>query len=260
MFARFTGAKVHRPPAEVNVASLDARVSLSIELPMRPSFFVAAALLVAASTAAAHDFWLVPNAFVISRGGALEVSARTSSRFPTSESAVSPDRVSSARLISATGSVPITDLTVANKSLRLRHRPDADGQYVIAVALAARESRTTPERLQRYIALEGAPALAARYQQDGAYPRVDSVTQVASKYAKTIVEVGRGEAVAFSRPAGHPLEIIPLNDARHLRAGDSLQVQVMYRGKPLPGAELFAGGAAPSDSTGGCRGARPPGA
>ena len=215
---------------------------------MRIPVLVVGALLAAASVAAAHDFWLVPNAFTVSRGETLDVSARTSSRFPTSESAVAPERVKAARLISAGGESPITDLSVAGKSLRLRHRPDADGQYVVAVALVPRESRTTPERLQRYIALEGAPALAARYQKDGAYPRADSVVQVVSKYAKTIIEVGRGGPAAYTRRADHPLEIVPLNDARQLAAGDSLRVQVLYRGQPLRGAELFAGGATPSDS------------
>jgi len=215
---------------------------------MRLPVLAIGALLAAASAAAAHDFWLVPNAFTVTRGETLDVSARTSSRFPTSESAVAPERVKAARLISAGGESPITDLSVAGKSLRLRHRPDTDGQYVVAVALVPRESRTTPERLQRYIALEGAPALAAKYQRDGAYPRADSVVQVVSKYAKTIVEVGRGGPAAYTRRADHPLEIVPLNDARQLTARDSLRVQVLYRSQPLRGAELFAGGASPSDS------------
>lgn len=215
---------------------------------MRMLILAVAALLSAAGVAAAHDFWLVPNAFAVRRGEMVVIGGRTSSRFPTSESAVAPERVQAARLISAQGEVPISDLSVAGNSLRLRHRPDADGQYVIAVALFARESRTTPERLHRYIMMEGAPALAARYQRDGMYPRADSVAQVVSKYAKTIVEVGRGGAAAYTRRADHALEIIPLNDARELVAIDSLRLLVLYRGQPLRDAQLFASGAVPSDS------------
>ncbi|MBV5324370.1 MAG: DUF4198 domain-containing protein, partial [Rhodospirillaceae bacterium] len=200
------------------------------------------------SVASAHDFWLVPNAFAVRSGATLEIAGRTSSRFPTSESAVARERVQSARILSATREWTIGDLSVEGKALRLRHRPEADGQYLVAVALVARESRTTPERLRRYIALEGAPALAERYQREGTISPVDSVTQVVAKYAKTIVEIGRSGRAAYSRRVEHALEIVPLNDARRLLANDSLRVQVLYRGAPLPEAQLFAGGAAPVDS------------
>lgn len=214
---------------------------------MRTPLLIMSALVVA-TTAAAHDFWLIPNAFAIAPGATLEVSARTSSRFPVSESAVTPDRVQSARLISAAGESAITDLSIVGKSLRLQARPRADGQYLVAVSLVSRESRTTPERLQRYIALEGAPALAARYQREGRFPKADSVTQVVSKHAKTLVELGRGGAAAFARHVEHPLEIVPLSDPRQLAMGDSLRVQVLYRGQPVRDAELFAGGAEPGDT------------
>ncbi|MEP7383552.1 MAG: DUF4198 domain-containing protein [Gemmatimonadota bacterium] len=210
------------------------------------------ALLAAAFTAAnAHDFWLVPTAFSVARGTALDVSGRTSTRFPTSESAVAPDRVQSARLLSAKTDEPITGLSVSGKALRLQHRPAADGQYLVTVALVARESRTTPERLRRYIALEGAPALAQRYEADGAYPKADSVVQIVSKFAKTIVEVGRGGTPAYTRRAGDALEIVPLDDPRTLKADDVLHVQLLYRGTPLAQAELFAGGADAGDTLAG---------
>lgn len=203
----------------------------------------------AVSTAAlAHDFWLVPNAFAVREGDMMEVAGRTSTRFPTSLSAVTPERVASARLLSARTDASIDHLSVEGKALRLRHRPAVAGQYVVAVALVARESRTTPAGLMRYVALEGAPALAERYQRGAAVSSVDSLTQVVSKFAKTIVEVGRGGPATFDRRVGHLLEIVPLNDARGLMSHDSLRVQVLYRGTPLAGAQLFAGGAVPADS------------
>ena len=94
---------------------------------MRMPVLVVGALLAARSVAAEHDFWLVPNAFAVQRGETLDVAGRTSSRFPESESAVAPEWVKAARRISARGESPITDLSVAGKSLHLRHRPDANG-------------------------------------------------------------------------------------------------------------------------------------
>ena len=89
---------------------------------------VALALLGAALVAEAHDFWLVPDAFRVTEGGYVEVRGQTSSRFPTSESAVALDRVADARLIGASGSERITELSHRGTSLLLRHRPTTPGQ------------------------------------------------------------------------------------------------------------------------------------
>jgi uncharacterized GH25 family protein len=204
-----------------------------------------AALLATAGVLAAHDFWIVPDAFQIAAGGTLEVRGQTGTRFPTSVSAVSPERVAEARLIGASSDERLTDLSTSGKSLIIRHRPTTAGQYIVAVALASRSARTTPERLQRYIALEGAPELAERYHHEGAYPKTDSVTQVSAKFAKTIVQVGRGGARAFSRAIGHALELVPATDPATLRVGDTLAVRLLYRGQPVVGAHLHAGAAPP---------------
>ena len=206
---------------------------------------VAIAILLGVGVLYAHDFWIVPNAFQVTSGGLLEVRGQTGVRFPISQSAVAPDRVSEARVSGASSDERIEDLIVSGKSLLIRHRPSGAGQRIVAVTLASRSTRTTPERLQRYIALEGAPELAERYSREGAYPKTDSVTQVAGKFAKTILEVGHGGPRAFAKTVGHALELVPLNDPAGLRAGEALVVRLLFHGRPVVGAHLRAGAAPP---------------
>ncbi len=203
------------------------------------------ALFLAAGAALAHDFWIVPSGFAVAAGGSLEVRGQTGSVFPVSQSAVVPERVAEARLVGAASDERLSDLTISGKSLLIRHRPTGPGQRIVAVALTPRPTRTTPERLQRYIALEGAPELAERYAREGRYPQTDSLTQVVVKFAKTLVEVGRGGARVFTRPVGHGLELIPVNDPASLHQGDTLRVQLLFHGKPVAGANLHAGAAPP---------------
>jgi ketosteroid isomerase-like protein len=191
----------------------------------------------------AHDFWIVPDAFQVAAGSTLEVRGQAGIRFPSSQSAVAPDRVTEARIVGASSDERITDLSISGKSLLIRHRPSTPGQRIVAVTLAARSTRTTPERLQRYIALEGAPELAGRYSQEGAYPKTDSVTQIAGKFAKTIVEIGQHGPRAFARPVGHLLELVPVNDPTALHTNDTLVVRLLYHGRPVAGARLHAGAA-----------------
>jgi Domain of unknown function (DUF4198) len=203
------------------------------------------ALLASAVTLSAHDFWLVPNAFHVAAGGSLDVRGQTGTRFPESEAALAPDRVAEARVVGANSDERVGQLAVDGKSLRLQHRPAAAGQYVVALAIAARESHTTRERLHRYIALEGAPELAERYAKAGAFAGTDSVHQETAKFAKTIVEVGEAGPRAFTRAIGQALELIPQSDPSTLRAGDTLRVRLLFHGQPVGGATLRAGVAAP---------------
>ena len=211
---------------------------------LAPAGLAALALVVTAGALFAHDFWIVPDAFQVTPGGTIEIRGQTSVKFPTSQAAVTPARVAEARLVGANSDERLTDLTTRGKSLLIRHRPTTAGQRIVAVALTPLSARTTPERLQRYIALEGAPELAERYAREGAYPKSDSVTQMSAKFAKTLVEVGRDGPRAFDKTVGHALELVPVNDPSLLHAGDTLVVRLVYRGQPVPGAHLHAGAAA----------------
>jgi ketosteroid isomerase-like protein len=205
---------------------------------------VVAALLVAAGVAApllAHDFWLVPNAFEFAPGATIEVRGQTSSAFPTSESAVTPDRIAEAKVLSAAGVEPLGDFSRAGTSLLIRHRPTSAGQRVIAISLRPRTVRESPESFRRYLRLEGAPEALDRYERQGLLPTTDSITRRYAKYAKTVVEVGRRGARSFDRAVGHPVEFVPLSDPAALRAGDTLAVRLLYRGRPLDGAKVHAG-------------------
>ena len=203
------------------------------------------ATLVWVTALTAHDFWLVPNALKFSAGGPMEVLGQSGTKFPTSSGATQPAQVAEARIVGKSSDKKISDLSVSGKSLMLRHKPSAAGQYVVAVALAPRSAKTTPDRLQKYIALEGAPELAARYEKEGKYPKVDSVTQMSGKFAKTIVEVGDKGARAFDKVLGHALELVPLDDPSATRAGGTVRVRLLFHGKPVPNAYLRAGWGSP---------------
>lgn len=218
----------------------------------RPALRAGAALIAVLATAAAlfaHDFWLVPDAFRVTPGGWIEVRGQTSSRFPTSESAVALDRVADARVISAASEEVIRNLSHSGTSLVLRSRPATPGQRIVAVRLHPRSVRESPESFRRYLELEGAPEALERYGREGLLPRTDSVTRRYAKYAKTFVEVGQRGPRAWERVAGHPLEIVPLADPSTVPLGDTLAVRLLYRGRPLAGARLHAGAAPRSGGT-----------
>ena len=58
-------------------------------------------------------------------------------------------------------------------------------------------------------------------------------------YAKAIVDVGKSEGKNLTKPVGHTLEIVPLEDPAGLREGDYMPVKVLYNNEPLK-TELYA--------------------
>lgn len=218
------------------------------------------AILWWAGSLAAHDFWLVPNPFTIGRGSEIHVLGQTSSAFPTSESAVAPDRIASARLIGARTTTEISDISTRGNSLLLRQRQPADGQYVVAAEIKPRSLRESPASFRRYLLLEGAPEALARYEREGLLPTTDSITRRYAKYAKTLVQVGDGSSRAFDRRAGHVLEFVPMSDPAAAEPGGALTFQLLIQGRPLSGAHVHAGvapfGAAALTDTAGARAGR----
>ncbi len=208
-----------------------------------PSVYRIALLIVvvtlSASFADAHDFWLVPDVFRIAANGEVVVRGQTSSAFPTTLSAVTPDRVTEARIVGAADDERITALSTRDNSLVLRHRPKTAGQKVVAVAVGWRHVNETAASFRKYLVGEGAEDALKHYDRTGQLPTADIVRRYA-KYGKTVVEVGDGPR-AFDRVIGQPLEFVPLADPHAAAVGSELRMRLMFQGKPLAGARVHAG-------------------
>lgn len=195
--------------------------------------------LAIAGGAGAHDFWLIPNAFEVAEGQDLVVTGRTSSSFPRSLSAVTPDRVADARILDSEGSLAIALLDVQGEQLRLRARPRQAGNQIVAVQIHPRLVPESAESFRNYLVLEGAPEALARYEAEGILP-TDSVVRRYAKYAKTLVQVGEiASDSTWGRRAGHPLEFVPLDDPGSGRA--TLRFQLLLNGEPVPDQPVHAG-------------------
>ena len=201
-----------------------------------------------ASIAAAHDFWVIPDMFAIERDSVVHASGRSGTRFPTG-SAVQPERVAVARLIGEGGEWKITNLSVEGGSLRLHQKPPSNGQYLIAVALTSRTTRSTAAGMLRFLRLEGGAAEADRLEREKVLSGADSLEYRSTSYGSAIVQFGRAGGRAFAKQTGFPLEFVPVNDPSHLHTGDTLHVKIMGGGKPLANAAVFAGSAADSAAT-----------
>ena len=188
------------------------------------------------TTLAAHDLWLVPQIFRINPGDSVTISANTGMDFPKSLSAVTPDRVSQFILEGKSIKENIADLQVQGNSLVAKYTFEKPGTYVVGMALKPKEIQLTAEEFNEYLHHDGLPDIYELRKKEGILDK-DAVEHY-SKYPKTIIQVGKILDEISTKPLGFPIEIIPKVNPYELKLGDNLEVTVLFRGKPLSGAEL----------------------
>ncbi len=196
------------------------------------------ALIMALSvcTLLAHDMWLVPHKFHLRPGENLVLSANTGMDFPKSLSAVTPDRLSLFKLVGKSGQKNLIDFKTVGNSLTTQIGLKEVGTYVIATALRQKEIRLTAKEFNEYLLSDGITNIYELRKKEGILDK-DAV-EYYSKYAKTLVQVGDSLDDTPIRPLGVLIEIVPATNPYSLKKGDELEVKVLYRGKPLPQAEL----------------------
>jgi hypothetical protein len=211
-----------------------------------------AVLLCAVATAAqAHDTWLLPANLRVPVGREVRMGLTSGMAFPADDFAILPARVKRAdvRLGGATRSLPAP----RSGALALVYRwvPRTPGVATVAVSLAPRALTLRGALIEEYLAeIDASPAIRAEWTGSAPW------REVYTKHAKTFVRVdaatppadapdSSGRDTSWAQPCGLDLELIPALDPTRLRAGDSLPVRVLYRGRPLAdfavGAEAESG-------------------
>lgn len=96
------------------------------------------------------------------------------------------------------------------------------------------------ERLPAYIAFDSEKfnEYAAEEGHRDRAPAGSRVRERYTRHMKTIVSGSDARDDDFKRTAGMVLELIPLDDPRMVRAGDSFALLALFEGKPLRGARL----------------------
>jgi uncharacterized GH25 family protein len=205
----------------------------------RSVLWVGGGLVLLLSGLFAHDFWLIPQKFRSNPGETLVISANTGMDFPNSLSAAAPDRVDQFFVVGETGKTDIKDYKPEANSLTARVHCEKPGTYLVGAALKPNEIRLTAAEFNEYLQVDGLSAMLELRKKEGILGK-DSV-EFYSKYPKTVLQVGDRLDETPTKPVGLTLEIIPQVNPYRLKLGDNLAVAVLFRGKPLPNAEIAWG-------------------
>lgn len=198
----------------------------------------AAALCVVASSAAAHDFWLQPLQWQAIPGRPMPFTVEVGHGASRERWAADARRLLTLTERASGGSVNIRPLFKAGgKTPHFTRVFRRKGLHILSLTSTNAFSDLPAIGFNEYIKEEGlTPAIDARARA-GTTDR--NGREYYSRRAKTLIQVGRprpGDDAIATKPIGLTLEIVPLKNPYALNSDHILPVQVLYEGRPLPGA------------------------
>ena len=189
-----------------------------------------------APRATAHDLWLVPPEKV-EIGKPSTVRAISGTRFPKGDRAPDPAKFARRVVILPDGTEGKLEATgTQDDAGLLRFDAATSGVYAIAVETTPKILAMEAAAFNKYLVSDGLPHVFLLRAEEGTLDK--TARERYSKSPKTLVRVGDGKAGEATKPIGLPLEIIPMADPFARKPGDALKVRVLFRGKPLAGANL----------------------
>ena len=190
-------------------------------------------LLILSSNAAAHDVFIMPEQFRIRLGDTVKIGFHSADGFPDSTGA--PKRLQLASLHTAQGPSPVSWIEEGKRMVG-NVMPVAAGHVVVGVVNAPATETMKPASFLDYIKEEGLSHVIDSRADRGEADK--PAREKYTMYAKSILLVGQPDG-AYRRALGFPIEIVPEVDPYAIKNGESLPVQVLFRGAPARGLQVM---------------------
>jgi uncharacterized GH25 family protein len=117
-------------------------------------------------------------------------------------------------------------------------RPRTPGNYLVVMERTPQMITLEAPKFNEYLAEEGLNSILQKRAAIGA--TANEGRERYTRYLKALLQVGARRDDTYMRIAGQRLEIIPENNPYDLRPGGTLRIRVLFEGRPLPGARIFA--------------------
>ena len=210
---------------------------------MRLSRALSPLALLLAAPAAAHDFWIEPDAFraesgmpvalrfLVGEPGAVEHWS-TEWRKIVSLQDFGPDGVTDLAASIRPANPPETPLEAVDATVSLA----GAGTHVLAFVSNHAVSDLPAAEFEDYARHEGLAHLIGLRAAAG--KSAANGRELYSRRAKALIQIGPRATDSVSRPIGQTLEIVPLTNPALLASGTPLRLRVLFHGAPLAGASV----------------------
>jgi uncharacterized GH25 family protein len=212
---------------------------------------VIASLLAACAAANGHDFWIQPASYRAEVKTPINLHLRVGDDMPGEAVVRRPDRIKQFMMIAPDGTQsPVVGVDGRDPAGIMR--AETPGVYTLVYISNPSHVSLDADKFTAYLREEGLESVVADRESRGESSAAGS--EAYSRCAKTFVRVGDAKAVAatetsWSKPVGMRLELVPLDNPLHVKAGQTLRVRLLSDGKPLSGILVGAHTAKPAPGT-----------
>ena len=190
-------------------------------------------------SARAHDYWLQPQRFFLSKGETTRVQLLVGDHFVSeAEKPFQAKKTVDFQLISQNEA---TDLKTAAKDGErpvATIAPKSFGSHLIVMERDWSHIEIEAAKFNKYLEHEGLSNILDLRRKAG--EDTTAVRERYRRYLKALVQVGDETDETYSRMIGHRLEILPHANPCASNKGDRLMVSVLFEGKPLRDALVAA--------------------
>lgn len=202
-------------------------------------FIFLAALMLVPNAAQAHDFWIATPHYRLPAAGTARIEFKIGDEAKPELWKLRWDKVVALR---AHGARETTDQQASIVPTAGTEPGYADlalaepGTTIVAFESSQSMSDLPASKFNPYVAHEALTLVAAKRKATGSTNKRGRETY--SRRAKALFQVGDTPSDQVLKPVGHTLEIVPELNPYALGPDRRLPVRVLYRGKPLPGAQV----------------------
>ncbi|MEP6901021.1 MAG: DUF4198 domain-containing protein [Actinomycetota bacterium] len=203
-------------------------------------FFSLVLLLIFPVSTFAHEYWFEPDKFFLAQGEKTAVHLYVGDGLvkDREEREFQLEKTTLFQLFSAEKSVELKT-SIAEKTMPIySFSADKSGNYLLAMERNWSYLKLAADKFEDYLREDGMEYIIAEREKLGESKKEGRERY--SRFLKSLLQVGDKKDATYKKQVGLKLEITPLENPYSKKAGDKLQFQVMFDGKPLTGRTVFA--------------------
>ena len=199
-------------------------------------------LLVLATPARGHDYWLAPETYRPRVGQDVPVRLFIGDHFVSGiERQLRKKMTVRFRLIDSAGTTrDLLKIGTDRQKPVTRFALPAKGTWLLAMQRDWAVIELEAEKFHKYLEHEGLQRIIDARRKAGEADK--PARERYRRYLKSLLVAGNQSTSTWKRKLGHRLEILPLSDPSLVKPGETLSVRVLFDARPLAAAQVTAFG------------------
>lgn len=184
----------------------------------------------------AHEFWLQPQQYLFSAGDEINIRFHVGENFRGNNWKGSRQKVNELKLYYADVTDDLSDALTDDEGDSLQFSIFEEGTAMVTFNSTNSSIQLNAKEFNAYLEEDGlTEALEYRKQH---HETDSSAKESYQRSVKTIVQVGNIKTDVYKKQTNLPLDIIPLNNPYALTSDRTMNMRVLFMGKPLANAKM----------------------